>query len=301
MLRGGKRMKKIALMLICMLVVPVLASADLTIEEKTSVRGFMGIWGSEGTEVTYIKGDMMRSESDTQKMGMGSHRGMENPPPAVTIIRMDKGLIWYVNTLDKTYMESPFEPLPETDEENAPGFGVVDVTVEETSETKEVMGKTCDGVKAAITFETQGSEGLVSETVDVMFWMNSEVKSLAEMREFWENMIEMSQSQKQKVPMGDVMEQLWEKVGKDGKVPLAMDMSVTSSSLDPDEEAQMKEAAEAMNSMMAGREGEEAAGGEDDMAMHMSREIVSISDEKLPDSLFEVPKDYRKAKAIRMW
>jgi hypothetical protein len=301
MLRGGERMKKIALMLICMLVVPVLASADLTIEEKTSVRGFMGIWGSEGTEVTYIKGDMMRSESDTQKMGMGSHRGMENPPPAVTIIRMDKGLIWYVNTLDKTYMESPFEPLPETDEENAPGFGVVDVTVEETSETKEVMGKTCDGVKAAITFETQGSEGLVSETVDVMFWMNSEVKSLAEMREFWENMIEMSQSQKQKVPMGDVMEQLWEKVGKDGKVPLAMDMSVTSSSLDPDEEAQMKEAAEAMNSMMAGREGEEAAGGEDDMAMHMSREIVSISDEKLPDSLFEVPKDYRKAKAIRMW
>jgi hypothetical protein len=301
MLRGGERMKKIALMLICMLVVPVLASADLTIEEKTSVRGFMGIWGSEGTEVTYIKGDMMRSESDTQKMGMGSHRGMENPPPAVTIIRMDKGLIWYVNTLDKTYMESPFEPLPETDEENAPGFGVVDVTVEETSETKEVMGKTCDGVKAAITFETQGSEGLVSETVDVMFWMNSEVKSLAEMREFWENMVEMSQSQKQKVPMGDVMEQLWEKVGKDGKVPLAMDMSVTSSSLDPDEEAQMKEAAEAMNSMMAGREGEEAAGGEDDMAMHMSREIVSISDDKLPDSLFEVPKDYRKAKAIRMW
>jgi hypothetical protein len=37
------------------------------------------------------------------------------------------------------------------------------------------------------------------------------------------------------------------------------------------------------------------------MAMRMSREIISISDEKLPDSLFEVPKGYRKAKTIRMW
>jgi hypothetical protein len=138
----------------------------------------------------------------------------------------------------------------------------------------------------------------VVQTVEVMFWMSSEVEGLDEMRAFWETMIEMGQSQKEKVPMGDLMEQLWEEVGEDGKVPLAMDMSVTASSLDPEDEAQMKEALEAIEQVMGDVAGKE---GEDDPAMRMSREIISISHDKLPDSLFEVPKDYRKAKAIRVW
>jgi hypothetical protein len=291
-------MKKIAVVIICLLVVPVLASADLRIEEKTYVRGFMGIWASEGTEITYIKGGKMRSESDTETTGRGSHRGLENTPPAVTIIRLDKGLIWHVNTLDETYMERPFEPLPESKDGDLAGLGVRDLKVEKTGETREVMGKTCDGVKAVITFETPGTESPVIQTVEVMFWMTSEVKALAEMRAFWETMIETSQSQKEKVPMGDLMEQLWEEVGEDGKVPLAMDMSVSASSLDPESEAEMKAYMESMGQMMGTVDSGE---GEDDMAMRMSREIISISEDKLPDSLFEIPKDYRKAKAIRMW
>ncbi|MFC1800247.1 hypothetical protein ACFL2Z_05005 [Candidatus Eisenbacteria bacterium] len=288
-------MKKIAVIMICMLVVPILATADLTIREKTHVRAFMGAWASEGSELTYIKGDMMRSESETEKTGMGSARGMKNPPAAVTIIRLDKGLVWHVNTLDKTYMESPFELLPESDDVDLSGLGLKDLTVEKTDETREVMGKKCDGVRASITFETEGSDGPVEQTFDVMFWMTSEVKALAEMRGFWETMIEVSQGQKEKVPMGDVMEQLWEEVGEEGKVPLAMDMSVTSSSLNPEDEAKMRASLEAMGQMMG------ESGGEDDMAMRMSREIISISDENLNDALFEVPKDYRKAKGIRMW
>jgi len=301
MLRGGKRMKKIAVVMICMLVVPILASADLTIEEKTYVRAFMGVWTSEGSEVTYIKGDMMRSESETEKAGMGSERGMKNPPPAVTIIRLDKGLVWHVNTLDKTYMESPFEPVQGSDDEDLSNFGLKDVTVEKTGETREVMGKTCEGVKAVITFETEGNEGPVEQRVDVMFWMTSEVKSLAEMRGFWETMIEVSQGQKEKVPMGAVMEQLWEKVGEDGKVPLAMHMSVAASSLGPEAEAEMKTALGTLGQMMGESNGEEPEDGPDNMAMHMTREIISISEEKLNDSLFEIPEGYRKAKAIRMW
>jgi hypothetical protein len=37
------------------------------------------------------------------------------------------------------------------------------------------------------------------------------------------------------------------------------------------------------------------------MAMRMTREIISISEDKLPDSLFEIPEDYRKGDAIRVW
>jgi hypothetical protein len=303
MLRGGKRMKKIAVMMVCMLVVPILASADLTIKEKTYVRAFMGVWASEGTEVTYIKGDMMRSESDTEKTGMASRRGVKDPPPAVTIVRLDKGVVWHVNTLDKTYMESPLEPVPESDDKDLYKFGLKDLTVEETDETKEVMGKECDGVKAEIIFETEGDEGPVVQTVDVMFWMTSEVKSLEKMREFWETMIEMSQGQRENMPLGDAMEQLWETVGADGKVPLAMEMSIAASSLDPEDQAQMQASLKAMSKMMEERNGEEheLVGGAEDTAMHMTREIISISEENLDDSLFEIPEGFRKAKAIRMW
>ncbi len=303
MLRGGKRMKKIAVMMICILVVPILASADLTIREKTHIRAFMGVWVSEGSEVTYIKGDMMRSESETEKTGVGARRGVEDPPAAVTIVRLDKGLVWHVNTLDKTYMESPLEAVPESDGKELYKFGLKDLTVENTGETREVMGKTCDGVKAAIIFETEGNEGPVVQTVDVMFWMTSEVKSLAKMRRFWETMIEMTQGHRESIPLGDAMEQLWEKVGKDGKVPLAMDLSIAASSLDPEDEAKMKASYKAMSERMEERSGEkqELIGGVDDTAMRMTREIISISEGSLDDSLFEVPEGYRKAKAIRMW
>jgi hypothetical protein len=296
--RGGKRMKKIAVMMICMLAVPILASADLTITEKTHVRAFMGVWASEGTEITYIKDDMMRSESDTERTGMGSHRGIENPPPAVTIIRLDKGLIWHVNTLDEAYMEKPFEPLPDVVGEDMAGLGATDLTVEKTDETREVMGKECEGVRAVITFETEGDEGPIVQTVEVMFWLTSEIKALEKMRIFWETMIEMGQEQEHKVPMGDLMERLWEEVAGDGKVPLAMDMSVTASSLDPEKQAEMKASLEAMGYLPGGGKGED---GEEDTAMRMSREIVSISEEELPDSLFEVPEGYRRTKAIRIW
>jgi len=296
-------MKKIAVIMICILVIPILASADLTIREKTHIRAFMGVWASEGSEVTYIKGDMMRSESETEKTGMGARRGITDPPPAVTIVRLDKGVVWHVNTLDKTYMEAPLDPVPEAGDEEIYKFGFKDLTVEDTGETKEVMGKKCDGVKAAIVFETEGDEGPVVQTVDVLFWMTSEVKALAQMRSFWENMIEMTQGTRESIPLGDAMAELWEKVGKDGKVPLAMDMSIAASSLDPEDEARKKASLEAMSQMMEERsgEGQGLIGDVDDTAMHMTREIISISEDKLHNSLFEIPEGFRKAQRIRRW
>jgi hypothetical protein len=215
----------------------------------------------------------------------------------VTIIRLDKGLIWHVNTLDKTYMEREFEPLPDAEDGQFSGLTVTDLTVEKTGETREVMGKECEGVKAVIMFETAETEGSVVQTVDMMFWMSAEVKALEEMRSFWNTMIERTQEQSDRVPMGDLMEQLWEEVAEDGKVPLALDMSVTASSLNAEAEAEMKAYLEAMGEMMGGSAGEDG----EDHALRVNREIISISDDKLPDSLFEIPEGYRKARAIRMW
>jgi hypothetical protein len=296
-------MKRTTLILICLLVIPVLASADLMIKEETYVRAFMGVFASEGTEITYIKGDKMRSESETEKSGIGARRAIKNPPPAVTIVRLDKGLTWHVNTLDRTYMEAPFEPVPEAGEGELHAYTLKDVTVEDTGETREVMGKECDGIKAVITFETEGDEGPVAQTVDAMFWMTSEVKALQQLRIFWENMIELTQGQREKIPLGEAMTELWDELGEDGQVPLAMELSIEASTLGPEEEAKMKASVKAMSEMMAEREGEESGliGDPDDMSMRMTREIISISEEDLDDSLFEIPEGYRKAKRIRSW
>lgn len=303
MLKGVFRMKKIALVMICLLAVPMLASADLTIKEKTYVRAFMGVWASQGDETTYIKGDKMRSESVTEKTGISSQRGVKNPPPAVTIVRLDKNVVWHVNLKDRTYMESPLDPIPEAGDKEFYEFGLKDMVVEDTGETRDVMGIKCDGVKTTITFETEGNEGTVTQVVGVTFWMTDQVKALQQMRSFWENMIEMTQGKRERIPLGDAMAELWEKIGKGGKVPLAMEMSVAASSLDPEEEARMRESIEAMAQMMEERTGEkeEIIGDPDDPAMKMTREIISISEDKLDDSLFEIPEGFRKAEAIRMW
>ncbi len=303
MLKGVVRMKKIAVLMICVLAIPILASADLTIKEKTYIRAFMGVWASEGDEVTYIKGDKMRSESATEKTGMAAARGVKDPPPAVTIVRLDKNLVWHVNLKDKTYMESPLDPVPEAGDKKIYDFWLDDMTIEETSETREVMGTKCDGVSAIITFETDADEGPVTQTVEVMFWMTAEVKALQQMRAFWENMIELTQGKRETMPLGEAMGRLWEDVGKDGRVPLAMEMSISSTSLDPEEVAQMKASVEAMGQMKEerGEDKQDLIGDPDDPAMKMTREIIAISEEKLDDSLFEVPEGFKKAKAIRMW
>jgi hypothetical protein len=286
-----------------MLVLPALASADLTVKEKTYARAFLGMWSSTGEEVTYVKGDMMRNESQTEKKGMTPGKPIDDPPPAVSIIRLDKGVIWYLNLMDKTYMERPLEPEHDPNSD-AYHFGLKDMKVTRTEKTKEIMGLKCTATKVTVAFETSlGDEGEnLVQTVDLVFWMTSEAKALDDLRKFWENMIEMSQGKQQGYPMGDAVKELWAELGEEGEVPMAMEMLMGRPDMDAEQKADMKAQMEAMKEYMSERTGEDQTVEEaDDDRMKITREIIAISDEKLDASLFEVPEDFKKAPTIRMW
>ena len=298
-------MKGISILLVCMMMIPAVAGADLTIKEKTSSTGFMGMWSSKGTEVTYVKGGKMRSESEIERGGMMASMPKEETLPAVTIVRLDKSVMWYLNLADKTYMEVPLKSEKVEDVGEEFDFEFKDLKIRKSGETKEIMGYKCNGIEAEVTFETKlgEEEEPISQKVDLLFWMTSKAKALKEMRSFWENMIEMGQGATEAYPLGEAMKELWGKLGKEGEVPLGMEMSMARPGMGPEEEAQMEEAMEMMKQYMkGGKEGEaeedEEGGG--DSRMRMTREIVSISEKKLDDSLFEIPEDFKKAQSIRM-
>jgi hypothetical protein len=299
-------MKRISMVIASLLIVPMIANADLTIKEKTYTKAFMGMWTSEGTEITYLKGDKMRTESDVERKGMPVAQGMEEAAPGVTIIRLDKGIVWHVNMDDETYMETALggEVTEEGEKPTDFQFKVKGMKIDKTGETKEIIGHKCEGVAAEVTFETTAGEETITQPVNLLFWMTKKTKGLEEMRKFWEQMIEMSQGQEQGLPMGDAMKELWEKMEELKGVPLGMEMTISRGGIEEGEMEGMKEAMAAMKQFMKGEETEEAAEeeeGADEMAMKMVREITSMSESDLDDSLFEIPEGFKKASMIRRW
>ena len=291
-------MRKGMIVLALALIIPVLACADVTIKEKTTVQGFMGMFTSEGTEVTYIKADKFRNESEVERSGMVNPTPIEDPPPRVTIVRLDKDLMWRVNLKDKTYQEISLEEMEEAAADRA-RFKIVDVKIKVTGETKEIAGRECEGVSTEITFEVDTGDEVMAQTMNILFWMTDNTEGLEEMRTFWHESLKLAQGQTQEYPIWDALEKMWEE--KEGFEGVPMGMEVTMDVAVDDE--QKAEIQQAVKEMLRARTGKEDAGNAEDQAsgMKMVREIVSISEEKLDDSLFEIPEGFKRAARIRMW
>jgi hypothetical protein len=295
-------MKKTALMLLCVLAIPVVGAADLVITEKISGSGFMGMGGSEGTEVTYLKGDMIRSESEMTFTGMmpGMAPGMKakEPSKTVTIMRFDKGVIWNLDQEHKTYTEIALESGITGEADQDVHFKVNETKVTKTDKKRDVAGYKCEGVNVKMTFEVGSEEEKMIETMDILFWLAPEKKELKEMQGVWKRMVETMGGGKQSFGLKDAMDDL-SKIMEDLEgVPLAMDMTMNlPMGGSGEEDAEMKEAMKMMQQMMKG-EWEEETGEEAEEApanqIKISRETVSISEEKVDASLFEIPEGYKE-------
>jgi hypothetical protein len=286
------------MVVLCVLVLPALAGADLTVKEATTVKGFMGIWTSKGEETSYIKGDKFRSESDVERSGFVNPSPIKDPPPRIVIYRLDKDLLWRVNLKDKTYAEESLTEKTEAKRERI-RYEIADIKVESTGETKEIIGRVCKGVSAEVTFEVDEGEGAVPQTVELLFWMTEDAEGLEGMRAFWDQSVRLSQGRDQDVPLAGVLAKLWEDIEEFKGVPLGMEM-VMESPLDEEEKARLKEN---VAEMLKSRPDKEVNVGSEASEEHMRiiREVVSISDEKLDDSLFEIPEGFKKASRIRIW
>jgi hypothetical protein len=291
-------MRKAAIVLVLLMTVPILASADLTVKEKTTVRAFMGIWSGHGEETTYVKGDNFRNESQVERSGFTNPVPIENPPPRVTIVKLGDGIMYRVNLHDKTYQELSLEEKAAADKMQQQ-FTIADLQVTPTGETKEIAGRTCRGVSVKVTFQVGQGDETVPEKLNMLFWVTDDTKGLEEMRTFWEQSLRLAQGQDQKVPMWDVLDKMWQENDELKGIPLGMSVTIQAT-MEPERQAELEEQARALLEAKAAQ-GAEVPTEEAQPNIKMEREVVSISSGKIDDSLFQVPEGFRKAARIRIW
>lgn len=288
-------MRKALILLVCALIVPVVAGADLTIREETVVQGFLGMWTSKGSEITYVKGDKVRSETEVERSGVVSPTPIKDPPPRIVIFRGDKDIMWRVNLKDKTYAEASISAMEEAEREKA-HFKIADLVLEPTADVKEIAGRQCKGVRGSITFEVDTGDEVLEQSVDLFFWMAEDTKGLEEIRTFWQYSMKLAQGMNQDVPVGDAFDEIWDEMEEFKGVPLAMEMTMEAV-IDAEEKAEMQQAVKELLEAKAGEKGVEATGNE----IKMSRMVVSISGDKLDDSIFEIPEGFKQASRVRLW
>lgn len=295
---------------IVVLLLPVVAQADLTVKEDTRMNGMMGMLSSKGTETTYIKGEKMRSETKTEMGGMmggmmqGGSEGTISD--AVTITRLDKGVLWFVNAEDSTYTEILLSGT-KVDSLGQADMKIKDISVRKTGQTKTIISHKCEGTEVDITFEMAMGEGkerqVQTHNVKTLFWMRPEVKELEELRRFWDQMVDVARVSQEGNPMAEAMSPVFSKLKEIQGVPLGMEMTMANpmggGAMGEDEKAEMRKAMEMMRQMTKGKG--EPTGGEADAEssdIRMTRYVTSISKGSLTDSLFEVPRGYTKTQTL---
>jgi hypothetical protein len=293
---------------------PAICSADLTVKEETQMSGMMGMLSSKGVETTYIEGGKMRSESAMQiggaVAGMMQGMGMDKTPDVITITRLDKGVIWVVNNDAKTYTEMSLR-AGKADSSAQAGVKVKDLTVKKTSQTKEIIGYKCEGVEVNLVVEVAVGEGKQREVqthaAKTLFWMRPDAKGLEELRDFWDQMVEVARVSQQGNPMLEAMGPVFGKLKEIQGVPLGIEMTMEnplgSTGMNEEDQAEMKAAMKMMQQMMEsqgegeGQAGAEGAGTSGDQ-IRMTRYVTSISKGALGDAMFEIPKGYTKAENL---
>jgi hypothetical protein len=285
-----------AIIVVLVLLIPGVVLGDLLIKEKVSSTGAMGMWKSHGTEITYIKGDKVRTDSDMTVTGM--MEAMMPEPGAVQtyIVRIDKGVVWTLDAEESTYSEVGIEDMGSAGVDVENTMDVRDITLTETGDTKKIAGYTCKGIliEALIDVEAQG--GTMTMNADALFWAAKEDKKLKELMKLWEGMMGLMDIQ-ESGGFGSGMKALWDKFNEIDGVPLGMELTVDSAESGDDEEAEeMKNAMKMMKEYMkgAGKEVEEEEG--DTHFMVITREVISLEETSHDDMLFEIPAGYTRVK-----
>jgi hypothetical protein len=285
-----------AIIAILVLLIPGVVLGDLLIKETVSSTGAMGMWESRGMETTYIKGDKVRTDSETEVKGM-MEAMMPDPDVVQThIVRMDKGVIWSLDNEEKTYVEIAVMDMGAGGGDVEGTMDVRDVTLERTGDTKKIAGYKCEAIliEALIDVDAQGR--VMTMNAEALFWAAKEDKKLKELMKLWEGMMGLMDVQ-DSGGFGSGMKALWDKFNEIDGVPLGMKLTVDSAEGGDDEQAEeMKNAMKMMKEYMksSGKEVEEEDDEGDTHFMVIEREVVSIEETSHSDALFEIPEGFTK-------
>jgi hypothetical protein len=278
---------------------PAVVFADLLITESVSSSGAMGMWESKGTETTYIKGDKVRTDSQMEVKGMMEAMMPDADEVQTHIVRMDKGVVWSLDSEEKTYYEIAVMDMGAAAGEDMEGtMNVRDIKLERTGDTRKIAGYECEGILIEAVIDVESEQGTMTMDAEALFWAAKEDKKLQELMGLWEGMMGLMNAE-DSGGFGSGMRALWDKFNEIEGVPLGMELTVDSAGGEDDEQAEeMKNAMKMMKEYMkgAGKEVEEAEDEGDEHFMVIKREVVSIEETTHSDEIFEIPEGFTRVK-----
>ncbi len=289
-------MRAASLLIGLLVILPLAAGADVTITEKVSTSGMMGMANTAGTEVTYIKGDRIRSETSISSAMMP---GTDPEKLRTVIIRTDKGVMWFLSDEDSTYLETPIGKGFVPGESTEVSMKLKDIKINETDEERIIAGYKCKAVEVSMSLETGVGERAVGSEASAVLWLAKEDEVTRQLKDAWNESLEASVGKSQ----GDMkafLQEMTSLLDRLDGVPLAMEMEMDMMPQQAMGKGEMEEAMKQMREFAKKRgvkmEGEEQTFGK----IIIKREVVSISTEELDNNLFEIPRGYKKTETMPM-
>lgn len=164
---------------------------DLAFEQFTKVSGFMGAGANEITSKVMIKGDRQKAETSSKVAG-GSGAGQASQS-AITIIRLDKKVMWNFSPTMKTYMEIDISKIKDIAKALTPDKVAKDKTqakpsieTKMTGEKKTINGFDCERVFFSMRIKVTNPQ--TGEVGDGVFtnemWVTDMPRVKAELNDF---------------------------------------------------------------------------------------------------------------------
>ncbi len=172
------------------------AWSDSTVESAVKTGGFKGMGASEGTVVKRVHGDKMW-ESSSMKFTGAFLSKVAGGGETLTITRLDKGVIWVLDTKNQTYTERAIVPFKKGEgskpEREKAKMRVTksEFTVKKTGASETINGFPCEEYLLTWLLEMEDLEtkAQTRSTMNNHLWTTPETdairKASAEEREFY--------------------------------------------------------------------------------------------------------------------
>jgi hypothetical protein len=309
--------RKINFFLVAALILSLaaIAGADVVIKVKSAV-STMGIMNADVEGIEYIRADRNAVESTVKMTGgmmamLGEMGAMKN----INIDRLDKGVIWELNTKDSTYSEKPLTSLKQEYEEAAQQGDddmlgeaekyewTIEVKTEDTP--VDINGFKCKGIIATAKGISKEDP---TEKTDLLFeyWYAKDVAGYAELMEYRKNYasatgMDVIQSQKEIGQVfsrfGDEFKDMFAKMEQAEGYPIKTVINVKGSQKltegSEDEEIDEENVPPAMMEMMKAMKGgkEKSADGMS-MLISVTSVVESIKKQPVADGQYEIPEGF---------
>ena len=207
--------------LILILALEIFSYGDIMYEMSTITEGMMGT-GCETTMRICVKGDCSRTDINSKNSMVGDITN-------ITITRLDKKLIWSLDSARKQYSVTTFGELMKSEKEKIEEVGDTikpEVKVEKTGKKKTLLGHTCEEV--TVSMNIKSNEGHVAFTQTL--WVAKDIEGYDEIENFNKKLNNLKSGLSSPPIMGVNMKSFNEfqkKVSEISGFPLEFNMNMT--------------------------------------------------------------------------